>query len=188
MVGEEDGKLGHGWSLKPALSNNPLIIMDPRRPGAKINLTFGSHVDVLPTILDLLGHPVPEDELYQGVSLYSAAASPSRPIYIQSYRDRALVQDGHYYWVPDYQDDMEGEEVPARAFAITNEGTRTIFTEVDPRPAMLPRHLEFERFQHSFIVHYDHYREELAGLAGAEPSPRAARTQAGRPALAAGVR
>jgi phosphoglycerol transferase MdoB-like AlkP superfamily enzyme len=59
MVGEDGDRLGHGWRLDPILCNNPLIIMDPRQPGYRLNYTFGSHIDVLPTILDLINVPPP---------------------------------------------------------------------------------------------------------------------------------
>jgi hypothetical protein len=69
MVGEDDRKLGHGWNLEPWLANVPLIIMDPEQKTCHVNPVLGSQVDILPTILDVLNLPLPDNEMYQGVSL-----------------------------------------------------------------------------------------------------------------------
>ena len=162
MIGEEDGKLGHGWSLNPELCNTPLIVMDPRRRVPSVNPTFGSQVDLLPTVLDLLGLPLPAGELYQGLSLYDPQAQQPRPIYLQSYRDRAMVLNGEYLWLENYREGMDENQAITRRFTITNEAARTIFTEVTGGENILRRHLDFEQYQHSFIVHYGSYRDQLA--------------------------
>jgi len=41
MLGEHGGPIGHGFQLGPELVNTPLIIMDPRKTGFRINPTIG---------------------------------------------------------------------------------------------------------------------------------------------------
>lgn len=159
MLGDEQGFLGHGWRLKPELCNTPLIVMDPRHSGARINTTIGSEVDILPTVLDLLNIPLPANQIYQGLSLYDPRAKNPRPIYIQSFGDRAMVLNGEYYWIENCRDGMTEAQALTRRFSISNVGARTIFTELPTGQSILSRHLEFEKYQHSFVYNYAHYRD-----------------------------
>ncbi len=70
--------------------------MDPGNPGYHVNDTIGSQVDLLPTILDLLGLPTPENQLYQGASLYSSTAQTDRTIYLNSFQQYGIIE-GHRY-------------------------------------------------------------------------------------------
>ena len=96
MLGENGGPIGHGWVVRPDLANIPLIIMDPDHPGYHLNDTIGSQVDLLPTILDLLGIPTPAGQLYQGASLYSSSAQGNRKIYLNSMQQYAVIE-GHRF-------------------------------------------------------------------------------------------
>src|SRR5262249_9015784 len=49
MLGGDGGPIGHGWLLSPELVNAPLILLDPQKPGFRINQAIGSQVDLLPT-------------------------------------------------------------------------------------------------------------------------------------------
>lgn len=91
MLGQDGGPTGHGWKLTPQLANVPLIIMDPGRTGYRINNHIGSQVDLLPTVLDVLGLPLPAGELYQGQSLQTTEQNPGRTIYLNSYADYAVI-------------------------------------------------------------------------------------------------
>jgi arylsulfatase A-like enzyme len=164
MVGEDGDRLGHGWRLDPILCNNPLIIMDSRQPGYRLNYTFGSHIDVLPTILDLINVP-PPPALYQGVSLYSAAAT-NRPIWLNSYQQRAMIADGRYYW----EEGESGSNARWQVFNIRNEDARTLFVETNTPVALTPMMDEQEEFQRSLIIHHDYYHRMLfGGKAANEP-------------------
>jgi len=162
MLGENGGPIGHGWAVTPELANIPLIIMDPTKAGYHLNDTIGSQVDLLPTILDLLGIPLPQDQLYQGESLYSPIAQGSRKIYLNSMQQYAVIE-GHRF----LRGDRETETAPAinnpsfKVFAFTNDGSRTIFSEIHnsnlPAPSISP----FDKFQGNFLQNYSHYRQVI---------------------------
>src|SRR6185295_7788194 len=65
LLGAQGGPIGHGWLLTPELANAPLIIMNPEQRRYRVNLTVGSQVDLLPTVLELLDIPLPTGQLYQ---------------------------------------------------------------------------------------------------------------------------
>ena len=153
LGGDDGGLLGHGWNLKPVLVNTPLIILNPLAPGSRTNFTLGAQVDVLPTVLDLLQLPPPPGELYQGVSLYDAAANAGKVIYFNSYQDRALVTGDKYFLKP--------AGAPATVFSVRNEGVKTIFEPTGEITNVTARLELFERFQNAFIVHYSHYKQEF---------------------------
>lgn len=55
----EDGRCGHGGSLRESLIRVPLLVRDPSRfPGGTIIDEGAEGVDVLPTMLDALGQPL----------------------------------------------------------------------------------------------------------------------------------
>jgi arylsulfatase A-like enzyme len=55
----EDGRCGHGGSLRESLIRVPLLVRDPSRmPGGTIVEEGAEGVDVLPTILDAIGQPL----------------------------------------------------------------------------------------------------------------------------------
>ncbi len=93
MLGQDGGPIGHGWAVTPELANIPLIIMDPDHPSYHLNDRIGSQVDLLPTLLDLLGIPVPQDQLYQGRSLYAAPPPADHKIYLSSLQQYGVIQD-----------------------------------------------------------------------------------------------
>jgi arylsulfatase A-like enzyme len=161
MVGEDDHVLGHGWSAEPLLCNVPLILMDPAHPIAATNRVFGSQVDVLPTILDVLNLPVPTNGLYQGVSLYSPAArNGKRPIYIGSYRDHAMIRDGRYHVVP------KSGDSPETTFEIRIEGTKSLFIPLTNQPPVREEVERFYRVQHNLILRNYYWKDHLPPAGG----------------------
>jgi arylsulfatase A-like enzyme len=159
MLGENGGPIGHGWSTRPDLTNIPLIIMDPDNPGYHVNYTFGSQVDLLPTMVDLLGLPLPEDQLYEGTSLYSPSAQTGRAIYLNSFQQFAIVKAGHYL--------MNSRETLGKAgapdtsafkiYGITNSFAKTVFPELPTADAPAPSIDQFDAFQENFLKNYPLY-------------------------------
>lgn len=157
MVGENHDHLGHGWNVEPRLCNVPLIILDPRKQGARVNPVLGSQVDILPTILDLMGMAVPSGELYQGVSLYSESALSDRPVYISSYLQRAVIRRNIYSL----------EEVPpgqtqskvTRAYTISHSGAKTEFEPTKASDPISDEMNRFDRFQKELISRYPHWKD-----------------------------
>ena len=166
MLGEDAGRVGHGWNLDPRLCHSPLIIMDPRRPGYRVNPTRGSQPDLLPTILDRLNVAVPHGELYQGVSLDSEAAKQPRPIWFNSYGHRAMITGNRFIVEENGLGNRHGGG-PVRVYDILNDGVKTSFQEIEnlPKPDVAAKFNDLERYQKSLIVHYAYYRELAAQLA-----------------------
>jgi arylsulfatase A-like enzyme len=65
---QEHGGLGHGWTLHEEMLHTPLVVVHPGLvPAGRRIATPVSHVDLLPTLLDLTGLPIPPG--LDGVSL-----------------------------------------------------------------------------------------------------------------------
>ncbi len=85
----ESGRLGHGHSLDPELLRIPLIVSGPGLPPGTRRKDPVSLVDVMPTVLELAGLPVPEG--IPGVSLARKEAHPGR-LRLAEQRVRALLR------------------------------------------------------------------------------------------------
>jgi phosphoglycerol transferase MdoB-like AlkP superfamily enzyme len=159
MLGENGGPIGHGWAITPQLTNIPLIIMDPDNPGYRINDTIGSQVDLLPTILDMLGIPVPAAQLYQGTSLYSSAAQETRKIYLNSFQQYAVVDGKSFLW-----GDREigtSSTNSLKFYSITNSGPRTFFPKQSAVGISPPPISTFDKFQENLLQNYSHYSQMI---------------------------
>jgi arylsulfatase A-like enzyme len=166
MVGEDEGKLGHGWNLDPRLVNVPLIFMDPARRGYHENHVLGSQVDILPTVLDRLQLPLPAQELYQGVSLDDPEQNRHKVVYLSSYMHRAVIK-GSRYILEQRGNGSRSAHYPVQVFDIIQQGPKTEFQLVEEKASVQQELDQFDRFQRSFLVHYAHYRE----VAAPRPAP-----------------
>lgn len=158
MLGENGGPIGHGWAITPELVNIPLIIMDPANSGYHINNTVGSQVDLLPTVLDLLGIPLPENQLYQGTSLYSSNAQTDRTIYLNSFQQYGVITDRHLVCGNrETQTAASTNDFSLKTYAITNSAARTMFPEIPSLNVSPPSITEFDKFQENFLKNYSKY-------------------------------
>jgi phosphoglycerol transferase MdoB-like AlkP superfamily enzyme len=148
MLGANGGPIGHGWAATPDLVNIPLIIMDPARPGYHVNLAVGSQVDLLPTVLDLLGIPLPAGELYQGRSLYSAGTQTERNIYLNSFNEYAVVENHEF--LHGNRETESSTNGSFDVFTFTNNGAKTLFYKANPADLSNPSISEFDQFQENF--------------------------------------
>jgi hypothetical protein len=156
MLGEDGGPVGHGWAITPELANVPLIIMDPGHPGYHVNDTIGSQVDLLPTILDTLGIPLPQDQLYQGASLYSSNLNTNRILYLNSYQQYGEVQGSQFLrGVRDAEGQSGGEG--SEVFDITDNGSHTIFVPEEIQATNAPSISDFDKFQRNLLRNYSDY-------------------------------
>ena len=162
MVGEDDKKVGHGWNLEPWLANVPLIIMDPQRQQSSTNYTLGSHVDILPTIFDILNRPLPSGELYQGASLHRETAHRDKVIYISSHLPRAMIK-GDRYILEEPERKASGQGSAVHVYEIGHQGVKTTFRLLAEKPNAVGELDQFERFQKSLIENYSHYRNLFQG-------------------------
>jgi arylsulfatase A-like enzyme len=157
MLGEHGGPIGHGFQLSPELVNTPLIIMDPRKNGFRINPTIGSQVDLLPTMLDLLGIPIPADELYEGRSLARAGEPDGRLIYVNSMQGFGVI-DKNRLMLGDRDRD---KGALTSAFTIEDTGAKTVFAQDvgNPRPDISIQ--QFDHFQENLLRNYSLYRNSF---------------------------
>jgi hypothetical protein len=147
----------------------PLIILDPRKPGKRINPALGAQIDVLPTVLDLMRIPVPPGELYEGVSLYSEDAAKPRPIFIDSPQQRAVIR-GNLYSLEDIPPG-QSKPVSSKTFEIVTNGVHTTFREIDRKDQITEEMSRFERFQKNLILHYDYWKRRYAEQPTSAPAP-----------------
>ena len=156
MLGEDGGPVGHGWAITPELANVPLIIMDPGHPGYHVNNTIGSQVDLLPTILDSLGIPLPQGELYQGASLYSPSLNTNRMMYLNSFLQYGEVQ-GSRFTRGIRNSEGQGKGDTFDAYDITDQGSRSIFTPEETPVTNAPPISDFDKFQKNLLRNYSVY-------------------------------
>ncbi|HWD94349.1 MAG TPA: sulfatase-like hydrolase/transferase [Verrucomicrobiae bacterium] len=161
MLGENGGPVGHGWLMTPELANVPLIIMDPGHPGYRVNPVIGSQVDLMPTILDTLGIPVPSGELYQGTSLYSSDLNTNRTIYINTFRQYGILE-GARFVDGDRETEKGGGDESHPAFDLTNQGSHTVFVPETSAAPPVPAISTFDQFQKNFLHNYSVYRDMFA--------------------------
>jgi len=161
MLGGKGNPIGHGWFLTPELANAPLIIMDPDKPGYRVNPRIGSQVDLLPTLLDTLGIPLPSRELYQGSSLYGPQPDKDRLVYLNSYQQYGIMATNRF-WMGDRQKDkIAGPDGKGKTFLLRNDGSKTLFDEESPGASRPAEIREFDKFQENLLRNYGLYRDAL---------------------------
>ena len=164
MLGES-GRLGHGWSLDPWLTNVPMLLIRPRATGFLVNRRPGSQIDILPTALALTGLPQPSLGFCQGLNLLSADERVgkevmARNIFLSSMSQAAIVDRELYYW---FADD-ENEAPRAFRFAWQNEAVRWIPEgNVASETIRIRRQQarEFQKLQKSLLFNMEHYLHAL---------------------------
>jgi uncharacterized protein len=157
MLGERGGPIGHGFQLSPELVNTPLIIMDPRRRGYHINQTIGSQVDLLPTMLDVLGIGIPGDELYEGRSLARGTETNDRLIYLNSMQDFGVITGTHLT----LGDRERDKGALTKSYTIGNSESRTFFTEDTMNSTPDASIKRFDEFQANLLRNYSLYKESV---------------------------
>jgi hypothetical protein len=161
MLGANGGSIGHGWVITPELANAPLIIMDPQNPGYHLNYTLGSQIDLLPTLLDLLRIPVPPGQLYEGRSLYAPEAGDHRLVYLNSYEQYGIIARNRFVSGDRRADEGGASSAPRTVYAISNQGSKTLFT-ADPAAKERPWLIRpFDEFQESLLRNYSLYCESV---------------------------
>ncbi len=157
MLGENGGPVGHGWAVTPQLANVPLIIMDPAKQNYSVNDTVGSQVDLLPTILDLLGIATPDDQLYQGTSLYSDRAHADRTIYLNAFQQFGIVEGSNF--ICGNRETENAGTNGLKTYAIVNNGAKTIFVETNSASSAIPSIEKFDKFQENLLQNYSQYSQ-----------------------------
>jgi uncharacterized protein len=69
----EFGRIGHGSDISAAQLHVPMVVLDPSRPpGRRTEVT--SHIDLVPTLFQMLGDTRPPSSYADGVSMFAAPA------------------------------------------------------------------------------------------------------------------
>lgn len=156
-LGANGGPIGHGWLLTPALVNAPLIILDPDNPGYHLNYTFGSQIDLLPTLLDRLGISLPSDQLYEGCSLDSPDRPSNRVDYLNTFQQYGILS-GKQIMLGDRVKDQTGSGHPERKiYPISNQGSKTLFGPEGTAPELNASIRDFDTFQEGLLRNYSAY-------------------------------
>lgn len=154
----ENGQFGHGWNCDPYLTNVPFVIIRPESTGLKINPTPGSHIDILPTALNLLGVKSKLPVVIQGMDLRSANPSP-RKIFLASFNHLALLENNTYYW---YYKDLNSMKV----MSMRLDGRKPVFepqknydiNRVNKNASIM---LTMENLQRFLIMDFEFYTKYL---------------------------
>ncbi|MGO8925449.1 MAG: LTA synthase family protein [Limisphaerales bacterium] len=161
-TGVDGEAIGHGWCLTPELANTPLIIMDPQNPGYRVNYRIGSQIDLLPTVLDLLKISLPLRQLYEGRSLYAPPEEEdNRLVYLNTYEQYGVIARDHFVSGDRKADEDGASSSPRTIYAISNEGSKTLFSA---EPAAKARPLlirPFDEFQENLLRNYSFYCESV---------------------------
>ncbi len=95
----EHGFLGHGAHLHPEVLDVPLIVRGPGLARGRRIRAPVAHVDLMPTLLELLGAPVPAGLMGRSLvpllrSGSETPAGPARPLYSEAWYPVATGPDG----------------------------------------------------------------------------------------------
>jgi len=148
--------------VTPELANVPLIIMDPDKPGYRVNDRIGSQVDLLPTVLDALGIAIPSGELYEGRSLYATHDETNRLIYLNSLQQYGVIAGKQFVAGDRTLDEGGAARFKKTAYIISNDGGKTAFTEDTSATNRAISMRQFDQLQETLLRNYSFYRESIA--------------------------
>jgi arylsulfatase A-like enzyme len=101
----EHGCIGHGSSVYEEEVRVPFVLISPRLlPLVRRSATLGNHVDIWPTLTDVLG--LPADPLWQGRSLVGADGGERR-VFFHAHETALGVRDGRYKYVWNFAEQRE---------------------------------------------------------------------------------
>ena len=104
--GDPHGQRGHAWSVYEEEVHVPLMLWNPRLfPGGSRASTIGGHVDLNPTLADLLD--LPADGEWQGHSLFDPARPPRAYFLAIAGGDIFGVREGDWKYVYDVANGRE---------------------------------------------------------------------------------
>jgi hypothetical protein len=161
MLGANGGPIGHGWCLTPELANPPLLIMDPGRPGYRLNYTVGSQVDLLPTILERLNLPLPAGQLYEGHSLDSGGPGETHKTYLNTMQQFGVLSGQRLYLGDRDVPALQAARASGGVFQIRNEGSKTVFQKDPSAPEASISIQAFDAFQENLLRNYGYYSRSV---------------------------
>ncbi|GAB4269083.1 MAG: hypothetical protein Kow0029_04910 [Candidatus Rifleibacteriota bacterium] len=148
--------LGHGWNLAPYLTNVPFLIIHPEKTRMKTNLNTGSHIDLLPTALNLIGVKNRFDNIIQGRDLHGPEIA-SRSIFLSSFNHQALIEGNLYYWYIADRDEL-------RLYRFDMLGRKNKFRLIKDQSGYgvkdrIKRIKKIMKLQKTFLMNYEYYNK-----------------------------
>src|SRR5207302_8071528 len=121
---------------------------------------------LLPTILHRLHITAPAEQLYQGHSLDTPDRDSHICAYLNSYQQYGVLIDKQIA-IGDHHSDS-----PEAVYSISDQGAKTVFSEIPDAtpPAVSIR--RFEHFQQNFLRNYGFYCQTLRSAAKSSSSAR----------------
>ncbi len=104
-----------------------------------------------------MGIPLPAGQLYEGRSLYAPPGAEDRLIYLNTYGQYGILA-GNRFVCGDRKADAGGSaSSPRTAYVVSNQGSRTLFTE-DHAAKVQPVFIQpFDEFQENLLRNYSLY-------------------------------
>jgi len=152
MLGE-NGFIGHGFHTEPPLTNIAFFIIEPERTKFLQDDTLCSHIDVMPTILDLLDIPLPEGFLYQGSSVFH---KHHNSFFIFSSLEKAWVTNSNFFRLTDSNAVFSYPVADSFGIGLASDFQQEYKMLTDPeKSAMTQKINDFYNLQKMFLRHYD---------------------------------
>jgi arylsulfatase A-like enzyme len=105
--GEHPGDFLHGGRIYDATVHTPLLLVNPRLFAGQRSNRVGNHLDLVPTVLDLLG--IPKPDRHQGASLLRGYQPHMIYFYADWQRHYLGLRDGQWKYI--YNVDRERHEL-----------------------------------------------------------------------------
>jgi arylsulfatase A-like enzyme len=150
--GEHRGDFMHGGRIYETSVHTPMMLVNPRLFSGKRSERIGNHVDLVPTILDLIGLPKPPR--HQGASLLRGYKPHMLYFYADWQRHYLGLRDGEWKYI--YNVDWERHELYDLDHDVdekNNEASRYP-SRIE---AYAKRALAFEQFYRELIPNYERY-------------------------------
>ena len=150
--GEHPGDFLHGGRIYEATVRTPLLLVNPRLFHGQRSDRVGNHLDLVPTILDVLG--IPKPARHQGSSLLRGYQPHMIYFYADWQRHYLGLRDGQWKYI--YNVDRERHQL----FDLNVDGQeRNNLAYGNPAQveAYAKRVLNWEAFYRELIPNYEHY-------------------------------
>lgn len=159
--GEHRGDFMHGGRIYESAVNTPFMLVNPRLFHGERTRRIGNHVDLVPTVLDVLG--ITKPERHQGSSLLRGYQPHIVYFFANWQRHYLGLRDGQWKYI--YHLDRETHELYDLE-RDREEKHNVAIGHVNQVETYVVRLLNFESFYRELIPNYEHYvdgRDVCAG-------------------------
>ncbi len=150
--GEHPGHYTHGTRINEEVVRTPMMLVNPQLFSGARTPRIGNHVDLVPTILDVLGLPVVAR--HQGRSLLRGYRPHMLYFYADWYHHYLGLRDGQWKYI--YDVDSETAELYDLS-TDRSERNNLATVHADQVAAYRDRVQSWEHFYRELIPNYEHY-------------------------------